>query len=73
MAKTEKGRGNVLNDLLDVHKPTTATRWHKWQDFCLWFGRYAVQIPNRSNLPHVASDSLPLQSWCVSPGAKPRT
>jgi len=28
-------------------------------------GRYGVQIPKRSNLPHVANDLPPLQPWCV--------
>jgi len=28
-----------------------------------WCGRYEVNIPSRSNLPHVANDSPPLQPW----------
>jgi len=33
---------------------------------CFWCGRYRVQIPCRSNLPHVANDSPQMQRSLLS-------
>jgi len=37
---------------------------------CFWCRRYGIRIPSRSNLTHVANDSLPLRPWCVGPWRK---
>jgi len=44
------------------------TLWVK--DIRFWCGRYGVQISSRTNLPHIANDSPPLQPCLCGPWRK---